>query len=90
VRVRGLKAVRFCAVVKAIGINIYRAAAVRNAINVLMGAKDAAKSTYFVVNLYTFNTMCYFKERFRSGIREFWDIFTNSGYKQNFGFKMAA
>jgi hypothetical protein len=89
-RVRGLKAVRFCAILKAIGINIYRATAVRRAVNVFMGAKDAAHRDYFVVHLYTFNTMCYFKERFCSGIREFLDIFTNSRYKQDFEFKMAA
>lgn len=32
-RVRGFKAVRFCATLKAIGINIFRAAAVRRALN---------------------------------------------------------
>jgi hypothetical protein len=32
-RVRGLKAVRFCATLKAIGVNIFRATAVRKAIN---------------------------------------------------------
>jgi len=32
-RVRGFKAVRFCAIVKAIGVNIFRATAVRRALN---------------------------------------------------------
>jgi len=32
-RVRGLKAVRFCATLKAIGVNIFRATAVRKAVN---------------------------------------------------------
>ena len=32
-RVRGLKAVRFCATLKAVGVNIFRAAAVRRAVN---------------------------------------------------------
>ena len=32
-RVRGFKAVRFCATLKAIGVNIFRATAVRKAIN---------------------------------------------------------
>lgn len=89
-RVRGLKAVRFCAVLKAIGINIFRATAVRNAINVLKGAKDVAKSTYLVMNLGTLDNICCFKERFLSKIGEFLDIFTNSGYKQFFESKMAA
>ena len=32
-RVRGLKAVRYCAVLKAIGVNIFRATVVRRALN---------------------------------------------------------
>ena len=32
-RVRGFKAVRFCATLKAIGVNIFRATAVRKAVN---------------------------------------------------------
>ncbi len=32
-RVRGFKAVRFCATLKAVGVNILRAAAVRRAVN---------------------------------------------------------
>ena len=32
-RVRGFKAVRFCATLKAVGVNIFRAAAVRKAVN---------------------------------------------------------
>ncbi len=32
-RVRGFKAVRFCATLKAVGVNIFRAAAVRRAVN---------------------------------------------------------
>ena len=32
-RVRGFKAVRFCATLKAVGVNIFRATAVRNAVN---------------------------------------------------------
>jgi hypothetical protein len=34
-RVRGLKAVRFCATLKALGVNIFRATAVRKAVNLL-------------------------------------------------------
>jgi len=37
-RVRGFKAVRFCATVKAIGVNIFRAAAVRKALNTAKAA----------------------------------------------------
>ena len=32
-RVRGFKAVRFCATLKAVGVNIFRATAVRKAVN---------------------------------------------------------
>lgn len=32
-RVRGLKAVRFCAILKAVGVNLFRATAVRRAGN---------------------------------------------------------
>ena len=32
-KVRGLKAVRFCATLKAIGVNIFRSTAVRKAVN---------------------------------------------------------
>lgn len=39
-RVRGLKAVRFCATLKAIGINIFRATAVRKAVIALMGTPE--------------------------------------------------
>lgn len=89
-RVRGMKAVRFCAILKAIGTNIYRAAAVRKAINALRRAKDVAIGAYSSVNLCTLNVICYFKERFRSRICEFLDIFTNSGYEQVVELKMAA
>lgn len=39
-RVRGLKAVRFCAMLKAIGINIFRATSVRKAVIALMGTPE--------------------------------------------------
>jgi len=39
-RVRGFKAVRFCATLKAIGVNIFRATAVRRAVNNDMTAHE--------------------------------------------------
>ena len=42
-RVRGLKAVRFCATLKAIGVNIFRAAAVQKAINYEEGLPEGGK-----------------------------------------------
>jgi hypothetical protein len=44
VRVRGLPAVRYCAVLKAVSINLFRATAVRNAINALQGTPGNGKS----------------------------------------------
>ena len=85
-----MKAVRFCVILKAIGTNIYRAAAVRKAINAFRRAKDVAVGAYSIVNLCTLNVICYFKEQFRSEIGEFLDIFTNSGYEQVVELKMAA
>ena len=43
-RVRGLPAVRHCAVLKAVGINLFRATAVRNAINTLRGTPGNGES----------------------------------------------
>jgi len=52
-RVRGFKAVRFCATVKAIGVNIFRATAVRRALNTAKAAHQRGLSgqihTIFVV-----------------------------------------
>lgn len=39
-RVRGRKAVRFCAILKASGINIFRATAVRKAVSFLMATSE--------------------------------------------------
>jgi hypothetical protein len=47
-RVRGLQAVRFCATLKAIGINIFRATAVQKAIDVSKNTSTKAKSCYDV------------------------------------------
>ena len=43
-RVRGFASVRFCVFLKAIGINLFRATAVRKAINALQGAPGQGKS----------------------------------------------
>jgi hypothetical protein len=47
-RVRGLQAVRFCATLKAIGINIFRATAVQKAIDASKNASAKAQSCYDV------------------------------------------
>jgi len=43
-RVRGFASVRFCVLLKAIGINLFRATAVRKAINALQGTPEQVKS----------------------------------------------
>ena len=48
-RVRGLKAVRFCATIKAIGVNIFRASAIQKAINYEKGALEIGKSGLYHV-----------------------------------------
>jgi hypothetical protein len=47
-RVRGLQAVRFCAVLKAIGINIFRATAVQKVVDASKNASAKAKSCHEV------------------------------------------
>ncbi len=52
-RVRGFKAVRFCATLKAIGVNIFRATAIRRAVNndktAHGGVVSAQMHAFFVV-----------------------------------------
>jgi len=45
-RVRGLKAVRFCAILKAVGVNLFRATAVRRARRRAMETGQASKSRF--------------------------------------------
>ncbi len=58
-RVRGFKAVRFCATLKAVGVNIFRAAAVRRAVNkgktAHKGALSASLYAIYVVKERFFN-----------------------------------
>src|SRR4030067_2320372 len=67
-RVRGLKAVRFCAILKAIGVNIFRATAVRRAVSdnkiVTEGIEPAL-----------YNTISVFRGQFRNisnRLRQIW------------------
>jgi len=75
-RVRGFKAVRFCATLKAIGVNIFRATAVRKAVNngrtVHEGILSAQIHAIYVV-----------KERFSKAWGQLRKIFTllNPHYK---------
>lgn len=81
-RVRGLKAVRFCATLKAIGVNIFRATAVRRAINKRRaphgGALPALLNAIYVV-----------KERFLKTWGQLRKILTPFGYHYNHTLIMA-
>jgi len=74
-RVRGLKAVRFCTTLKAIGVNIFRATALRR---VLSGDKTAHESTLsghrhliFVIKEHVSMAMSHLKNRFNSFARHY-------------------
>ena len=74
-RVRGLKAVRFCAVLKAIGINILRATAVRKAVSHDMAAQgmrqSRLKQAIFVIKEHFVTTLSHFKSIFGAYARSY-------------------
>ena len=70
-RVRGLKAVRFCATLKAIGVNLFRAAAVRKAANYDKAASNKATAT---LN----HAISIIKEHFMTTLSHLKSILTNS------------
>lgn len=75
-RVRGLKAVRFCAILKAIGVNIFRATAVRK-------AEGYDKIATEGIEPVPGNTILVFKEQFRNisnRLRQLWGHI-NADYK---------
>jgi hypothetical protein len=82
-RVRGLRAVRFCATLKAVGINILRATAVRKAINAVEGTLEGGPSSLY-------HAFLVFKEPFGSILERLRNIFTPFVYHYEFELKMAA
>jgi hypothetical protein len=68
-RVRGLKAVRFCATLKALGVNIFRATAVRKAVNLL---NNVFEKEIFVL----YHTISVLKEYIRIGFARLMKIST--------------
>ena len=64
-RVRGFNAVRFCATLKAIGINLFRAAAVRKAANYDKAAINKATATLnhalFIIKEHFMTTLSHLK-----------------------------
>ncbi len=70
-RVRGFKAVRFCATLKAIGVNLFRAAAVRKATNY---DKDAINKAMATLN----HAIFIIKEHFMTTLSHLKSILTNS------------
>jgi hypothetical protein len=81
-RVRGLRAVRFCATLKAVGINILRATAVRKAINAREGTTAGAQFSLY-------RTFYIFKEHFGAISNRLRNIFTPFVYHYEFELKMA-
>jgi hypothetical protein len=82
-RVRGLRAVRFCATLKAAGINILRATAVRKAINAVEGTLERGPHSLY-------RAFLVFKEQFGSILERLRNIFTPFVYHYKFELKMAA
>jgi hypothetical protein len=82
-RVRGLKAVRFCATLKAVGINILRATAVRKAINASRGVLEGMSTSLYLPFLV-------FKEHFGVIVKRIRNIFTLHAHNYHFEIKMAA
>jgi hypothetical protein len=81
-RVRGLKAVRFCATLKAIGVNIFRATAVRKARNRTSGASEGINIDYSAIFLI-------FKEHLTSVRGRFMKLFTPDSYFATYELKLA-
>jgi len=82
-RVRGLSAVKFCATLKAAGINILRATAVRKAINAIEGTLEGGPYSLY-------RAFLVFKEQFGSILVRLINIFTPVVYHDEFELKMAA
>ena len=70
-RVRGFKAVRFCATLKAIGVNLFRAAAVRKAANY-----DKADINKAIATLN--HAIFIIKEHFMTTLSHLKNVLTNS------------
>jgi len=82
-RVRGLKAVRFCAFLKATGINIFRATAVRKAVNALMGTPETQPLGFGSVFLV-------FKEQFENTWGKLRNTLAPFAFNYQSGLRMAA
>jgi hypothetical protein len=82
-RVRGLKAVRFCVVLKAIGVNIFRATAVRRAVS------DNKIVTEGIVPVLD-NTILVFRGQFRNISNRLRQIWGHVSADHEFELKLAA
>jgi len=82
-RVRGFKAVRFCATLKAVGVNIFRATAVRRAVN-------NGKAGHAGVLPTLMHTIYVVKERFLNAWGQLGKIFTLFGRRYGHPLIMAA
>ncbi|MDO9528370.1 MAG: transposase, partial [Syntrophales bacterium] len=81
-RVRGMEAVRFCATLKAVGINIFRATVVRNA---KISPKPIQEWTYRCVSRLCF----YVKEQLCTHLCKLAKIFSESTFSAGFSGRSA-
>jgi hypothetical protein len=82
-RVRGLSAVGYCARLKAVGVNLFRAARVKRALDAL---KTAPGTTLPDIGPIVF----VIKERFLGQLRRLSDIFTAAAESMTYTLKIAA
>jgi len=82
-RVRGFKAVRFCATLKALGVNIFRATAVRKAVNTLNNGFEKEISTLK-------HAIFVFKEQIRATLAQIRIVFSKFTFSYNYVPTMAA
>jgi len=87
-RVRGLNAVRFCAILKAIGINIFRATAVRKSVRSALGG--AVCSLMGTPERQPLHVFLVFKEQFENIWGRLRNTATPFSCDHQFGLKMAA
>jgi len=81
-RVRGMKAVRLCATLKAVGINIFRATAVRN-------AKISPKPIRGLARWCTYRLWFYVKEQYCALLNNLGKMFSESTFSTGFPWRSA-
>ena len=89
-RVRGLRAVRMCAKLKAVGINLFRATYVRKTLNPSDGVLEQAKSALYHALNHAIHAVSVFKDRFVATWNQVVKIFAPFAGDREFELKTAA